>query len=163
MKPTLFAALASLAVLMVTQVAHADTGPKAKEGEHLIFEFKLNTPPPEGVYVIYSFRSEDGTADDRTDYDRVYGTQLVFFPGETTVSIVVRTWEDTEDEGDETMRVVLYGGKLEGAANLLAALGDFSFPASMTLTGTILNVEVVQQEDDSTTPNGRGLRSADEG
>lgn len=158
MKLMFFAVLAGL---VAVQAAHADTGPTADEGENLVFEFKLTTPPPEGVYVIYKFRSEDGTADDRTDYEPVSGTQLVLFPGETTISVVVRTWEDMEVEGDETMRVVLYDGKLEGAANVLAALSGFNFPASMTLTGTIMNVEA--QEENSTTPPGQRLTPAPEG
>lgn len=150
------AALAGLAGLTIAQAVQADTGPRAEEGENLTFEFKLTTPPPEGSYLTYSFRSEDGTADDRTDYYPVDGA-LGFFPGDTTVRIVVRTIRDMENEEDETMRVLLYDGKLEGVASL-TDFGSFKFPKSMTLTGTILNVEITQ--DDSGTPDGLGLSDA---
>ena len=79
----------------------------AQEGDNLVFIATLDNPSGRTVTVDYTTNTA-GTAT-AADYTPINGpdSQLVFNPGETAKQITVATAQDTLDEDDETIRVVL--------------------------------------------------------
>ena len=79
----------------------------AQEGDNLVFIATLDNPSGRTVTVDYTTNTA-GTAT-TADYTPINGpdSQLVFNPGETAKQITVATAQDTLDEDDETIRVVL--------------------------------------------------------
>ena len=84
------------------KISIADT--TVEEGDTARFVVTLSPASDQTLTVRY--RTEDGTADEGTDYRGVSRT-LTFVPGNTRQSIAVPTQDDALDEPDETFLVTL--------------------------------------------------------
>jgi hypothetical protein len=80
------------------------------EGETVVVEVSLDVPS--GKPVTVDWQTADGTATAGSDYEASSGT-LAFDPdaGETSASIVIRTFDDPEVDGDKDFRVELTGAQ----------------------------------------------------
>ena len=83
-------------------------GVRAHEGSgaSLMFPVTLNRTADATVTVAYA--TEDGTATAGADYEAAAGI-LTFTPGATVRTVAVRVYDDTHDEGDETLTLRLSG------------------------------------------------------
>ena len=107
----------------------ADTRTTEAADATLEFTVMLNRAASEAVTVDYA--TADGTAQAGQDYTAADGT-LTFASGETQKTVSVAVLDDTHDEGEETLTLIL--------SNALGA--DI---ADDTATGTIENEDPLQQ------------------
>ena len=77
-------------------------------GASLVFPVTLNRAAVATVTVAYA--TEDGTATAGADYEAAAGI-LTFTPGATARTVAVRVYDDTHDEGDETLTLRLSGAR----------------------------------------------------
>ena len=97
-----------------TALVHAVPGPvtvsvadaRAKEGEDATLDFAVTLSRAAAGEVTVSYATRDGTAKKGKDYRLAKGT-LVFAAGETAKTVEVAILDDTHDEGEETLRLVL--------------------------------------------------------
>ncbi|MEA5163186.1 Calx-beta domain-containing protein [Cereibacter johrii] len=77
------------------------TSTPAVEGNYLTYTIRLSEPAPDAVSVDYQFRS--GTALlDEDFYSAAPSGTLVFAPGETVLTLQIRSYNDSLDEVDES-------------------------------------------------------------
>ena len=104
------------------RISIADT--TVEEGDYARFLVTLSPARDQRVTVRY--RTEEGTADEGTDYRGVSRT-LTFVPGDTQQSILVWTHEDDIDEPSETFRVELsnpIGATIEDGSGTGTIVGE---------------------------------------
>ena len=80
----------------------------AEEGDSLVFTVRLDRAPAEAVIYWYATYPHTASGD---DYDELEDTELRFGPGERSKTITVRTYEDSDVEGDETFYVYITDDK----------------------------------------------------
>ena len=100
-------------------------------GATLDFQVKLSRTT--GGEVMVGYRTSDITASAGSDYTARSGS-LTFAPGDTSKTLAVEVLDDVIDEGDETIRVTIYG-----ATGTNVRLGRD------TATGTIVNSDPMPQ------------------
>ncbi len=107
----------------------ADATVEEGPGAVLVFPVTLERAAPGTVTV--DWRTQDGTATAGEDYEQADGT-LTFAPGETAKSIEIAVFDDSHEEGRETMFVFLSNPSGASVADVAA-------------TGYILNSDAMPQ------------------
>ncbi len=92
--------LAALAAGAMISPAASAADAQACEGNNAVFELTTSVPPSDWSYR-WSYGTASGSATKGTDFASVSG-KLVFNSGESTKSVSVATYKDTENEGTES-------------------------------------------------------------
>ena len=106
------------------------------EGDTAIIEAKLSNPSARQIIVNYA--TEDGTAVAPGDYIAVSG-QLIFEPGETRLTVPVKTVDDDLDEGTEEFKFT-------------ATIDDPDNSDNVILNDTEVTITIEDNDDDDEPP-----------
>ena len=109
---------------------------KVIEGDTAIIEVKLSNPSARQIIVNYA--TEDGTAVAPGDYIAVSG-QLIFEPGETRLTVPVKTVDDDLDEGTEEF-------------TFTATIDDPDNSNNVILNDTEVTITIEDNDDDDEPP-----------
>ena len=118
----------------------------AYEGVALSFTVELTEAQSSDVVLGWSTGDDDTTGASKatagTDYTAVTSGSVTIAANQTTATLTVQTTEDTEEEGDETLKVTITGTTLPAGL----------FVGASTAVGTIINnAGLVSFEDASAT------------
>ena len=119
------------------------------DGARLVFTISLNRPVGERVYVDWA--TADGTAHAGSDYQNTTGRALIL-AGQTTRTIDVQVYDDSHNEGSETMTVQLSnatGATIIDATGSGTITNNDAMPSSLVARfGRSVAVHVVDQVEE---------------